>query len=76
MRAFRRWNAETGNKVRELDNGGPVVALAVRPDSRRIASAGPDFVRLFGDEGGKPIARCKAIRDWRRRFPASTLRSP
>jgi WD40 repeat protein len=53
---IRRWNAESETKVRELDLGQPIAALAVRPDGRRIAAAGPTFVKLFGDDNAKPIA--------------------
>jgi WD40 repeat protein len=52
---IRRWNAESGTKVRELENGGPVAAVAVRPYGNRIAAAGPTFVNLFSDDA-KPIA--------------------
>src|SRR5439155_27335016 len=44
-------------QIRELDNGAPVVAVAVRPEGRRIASAGPDFVKLWTDESAKPLAQ-------------------
>ena len=52
----RRWNAQSGVQVREFDNGAAIVALAVRPDGRRIAAAGPDFVKLWPDDSTKAIA--------------------
>src|SRR5207249_8007202 len=53
----RRWNAPTGMQVREFDNGAAIVALAVRPDARRIAAAGPDFVKLWSEDAAKPLAQ-------------------
>src|SRR5439155_1354155 len=53
----RRWNATSGEQVREFDNGAAVVALAIRPDARRIASAGPDFVKLWAEDAAKPVAQ-------------------
>ncbi len=54
----RRWQAETGKQLSELKNDGPVVALAISPDRRRIASAGANVVTLWSDEG-KPITQLK-----------------
>lgn len=53
----RRWNAQNGAQIREFDNGAAVVALAVRPDGRRIATAGTDFVKLWADDSTKPLAQ-------------------
>jgi WD40 repeat protein len=47
----RRWNSETGKQVSELRNDGPVVALAISRDGRRIASAGASVVTLWSDDG-------------------------
>lgn len=54
----RRWQAETGKPLSELRNDGPVVALAISPDGRRIASAGANVVTLWSDDG-KPITQLK-----------------
>lgn len=53
----RRWNAETGKQLAELQNEGPVVALAVRPDGLRIASAGPTTVKLWYGSDTKAVAQ-------------------
>ncbi len=50
----RRWQAESGKQLSELKNDGPVVALAISADGRRIASAGASVVTLWSDDG-KPI---------------------
>ncbi len=55
----RRWNAETGKQLAELKIDGPVAALAVRPDGRRIAAAGTNGVTLWSDDG-KPVAQLNA----------------
>lgn len=47
----RRWSAESGKQLRELKNDGPVVALAVSLDGRRVASAGTNVVTLWADDG-------------------------
>ncbi len=54
----RRWNAQTGMRLAELRNEGPVVALAVSRDGRRITSAGANVVTLWGDDG-KVVAQLK-----------------
>lgn len=51
-----RWDAQSGKRVNELRNEGPVVALASSPDGRRIASAGVNVVTLWSDDG-KSIAQ-------------------
>lgn len=53
----RRWSAQSGKQLSELANGGPVVALAVRPDGRRVASAGANFVKLWDAEQSKQIVQ-------------------
>ncbi|MDB5334473.1 MAG: Planctomycete cytochrome [Planctomycetaceae bacterium] len=55
---IRRWNAQSGMRLAELRNEGPVVALAVSPDGRRIVSAGANVVTFWGDDG-KTIAQLK-----------------
>lgn len=52
----RRWNVALGKQLREIYTSAPVVALAVRPDGQRIATAGPDFVKLWDNSTAKPVA--------------------
>lgn len=47
----RRWNAQTGERLSEFRNEGPVVALAVRADGRRIASASATVFTLWNEKG-------------------------
>ncbi len=54
----RRWQAETGKQLSELKSEGPVVALAISSDGRRIASAGANVVTLWSNEG-KSITQLK-----------------
>ena len=62
------WNLEDGKKLRTLDHGGPIAAIAVSADGQRIASAGMDnLVRLFNAADGKRIAELKGDIRARRR---------
>lgn len=57
--SVRIWNVDTGETVRKLDHGGPVAAVAVRPDGKRLASAGLNHVARLWDADGKPVAELK-----------------
>jgi WD40 repeat protein len=50
----RRWDATSSNKLAELKNDAPVVAVAVSSDGRRIAAAGAEMLKLW-DESGKLV---------------------
>ncbi|MBU6399292.1 MAG: hypothetical protein KGS61_03155, partial [Verrucomicrobia bacterium] len=53
----RVWDLETGKQVRELKQGGPVTAVAVRPDGGRFAAAGLNkVVRLWNANDGQLVA--------------------
>ncbi|MHB8521788.1 MAG: c-type cytochrome domain-containing protein [Limisphaerales bacterium] len=59
----RVWNVESGRQVRQLDQGGPVTAVATRRDGRRFASAGLNkVVKLWNAENGQLIAELKGER--------------
>ncbi len=59
----RLWNVEDGQSVRQVQQGGPVSALAVRRDGKRFASAGLNHVaKLWDAAEGKQIAELKG--DW------------
>ncbi len=60
---MRQWNLEDGQQVRLLNHGGPVLAVAVRPDGKRFASAGVNgVVRLWDAQGGALIAELRGDR--------------
>ncbi|HXT59984.1 MAG TPA: c-type cytochrome domain-containing protein, partial [Pirellulales bacterium] len=57
---MKLWNTATGEMLRDFDHGGPVVAVAVRPDGRRFASAGANGIaRLWNPDDGAMVAEIK-----------------
>ncbi len=43
------WDAGSGKQIRQYKHGGPIAAVAVRPDDQRLATAGRDKVaKLWG----------------------------
>ena len=59
---IRLWNTETAEKVREMNDGGPVLSLAVRPDYKRFASGGTNGAKLWDFTTGKVIGEMKGDR--------------
>jgi WD40 repeat protein len=57
----RRWDLAGGSVVKQASHGPPVTALAVRPDGKRVASAGGTFMKLW-DAEAKPVAEMKGDR--------------
>ena len=53
----RLWDLKTGRQVRQLAHGACVLAVASRPDGKRIVSAGSDGAILWNAVDGKLIAR-------------------
>ncbi len=59
----RHWDLEKGEPVRQMDHGGPVEAVAVRPDGKRFAAAGLNKVaKLWDAADGKQLAEMKGDR--------------
>src|SRR5207302_7632517 len=59
----RQWNLEDGQLIRKMKHGGPVVAVAVRNDGKRFASAGlNNIAKLWDVSEGKEIAELKGDR--------------
>jgi WD40 repeat protein len=57
----RRWDVQGGNVIKQVNHGAPVTAVAVRPDGKRVASAGGNLVKLW-DADGKPVAAMRGDR--------------
>ena len=57
----RIWDAAGGNEVASYNDGGPITAVAVRPDGKRAATAS-EFgrVRLWNTENGQLVAQIAA----------------
>lgn len=54
---IRLWDGTTGNSVRQMNHGGPVTAIAVRPDGQRIASASSNKIaKLWNAANGQQVA--------------------
>lgn len=56
------WDVEKGQKVREFKHGGSLLSLAVRPDGKRLASAGPNGIKLWDIASGKTVSEMKGDR--------------
>jgi len=70
----RLWNVTAGSVVREFDHGGPIAALAVRPDGSRLATAGSiPGVRLWNLADGKLLAEPRGDVRLARRLAAAEV---
>jgi WD40 repeat protein len=58
--SVRVWDLATGKQLARMDHGGPVTAVASRPDGQVIASAGANkLARLWQLKDGRRIAEMK-----------------
>ncbi|MEQ8786629.1 MAG: c-type cytochrome domain-containing protein [Pirellulaceae bacterium] len=55
----RLWNARTGEQIKQFAHGGPVSAIALSSNKKRIASAGGGLVKLFGADDGSLVTELK-----------------
>jgi WD40 repeat protein len=70
--SVRVWNYDNGQQVRQMDHGGPVTAVAIRPDGKRLASGGANnAAKLWNADDGKMIVELKG--DYRNRFAVAKL---
>jgi WD40 repeat protein len=68
----RVWNYDNAQQSRQMDHGGPVTAVGVRPDGKRYASAGAtNAARLWNAENGQMVVELKG--DFRDRFDVARL---
>ncbi|MDA1050235.1 MAG: hypothetical protein O3C40_07115 [Planctomycetota bacterium] len=56
---LRVWDVNAGNMVRQVNHGGPITAIAVRPDGQRFASASSNNTTKLWDAAGKQLADLK-----------------
>lgn len=70
----RLWNADAGSVVREVDHGGAIVAVAVRADGARLATAGTvPGVKLWNLADGKIVTEPKGDVRLTRRLASADL---
>ena len=55
----RVWDFSRGKVVRKMKHRGNIASLAVRPDGKRIASAGSTGATLWNSEDGQAVAELK-----------------
>ena len=55
----RVWDLNNGKQIRSLSHGGPVTAVAVRPDGKALASASSNGSAKLWDMNGKQLAEMK-----------------
>jgi WD40 repeat protein len=61
--SVRLWNADSGKVIRQMNQGGPVAAVAARADGKRFASAGLNrAAKLWKADDGKQVAELKGDR--------------
>jgi len=56
---LRVWDVNAGNMVRQVNHGGPITSIAVRPDGQRFASASSNNTTKLWDAAGKQLAELK-----------------
>lgn len=57
---LRHWAVMEGKQLRQFDHGGPITAVAARPDGTRFASVSDNKIgKLWNAEDGKPLAELK-----------------
>ncbi len=56
---LRRWNVDSGQAVAQLNHGGPVTAVAVRPDGQRMASTSANNTLKLWDANGGQLAELR-----------------
>ncbi len=58
--SVRQWNVDNGNSSRQFSPGAPVIAVAARPDGKRIASAAKNnTIKIWNCENNQQQAEVK-----------------
>lgn len=56
----RMWNTGNGQQARQFDMGGPVTAVAIRPDGQQVAATGANnLTRLWNSGNGQVMGEIK-----------------
>lgn len=79
---LRRWNVLSGQVVQQLSHGSAVLAVALRPDGQRLASAGDNgTTRLWNLQNGQVVAELRgdirlknAVAAWNRQVAQAEAR--
>jgi WD40 repeat protein len=56
---IRRWNLSNGQQLAQFNHGGPVLAVAVRPDGQRVASASENRTAKLWNINGQQVAELR-----------------
>ncbi|MBW3597260.1 MAG: hypothetical protein KY475_08300 [Planctomycetes bacterium] len=66
---LRHWDVNGGNQIRQMNHGGPVAAVAVRPDGQRFASSSSNnTAKIWNAGNGQQVAELKG--DFKARYNA------
>ncbi|MEO8494056.1 MAG: c-type cytochrome domain-containing protein [Planctomycetota bacterium] len=56
---IRHWNLDNRQQIRQFNHGGPVLAVAVRPDGQRVASVSGNHTAKLWNLNGQQIAEMR-----------------
>ena len=56
---IRLWNLDNGQAIRQFNHGGPVLAIAVRSDGQRVASASENKTAKLWQVNGQQVAELR-----------------
>lgn len=57
--SVRQWATDSAKQVRQMDNGAPVVSIALSPNGKTLAAAGGNRARLWNVEKGQQLGEMK-----------------